>query len=277
MRKNKFFEMIEKRWAAGARVCIGLDPDLRKIPWHFLDSKTSSSPQYACNEKIIRETAELALCYKINRAFYLGAEGFSTMRNTVATIRNYAEGVPIIYDAKFGDIGNSNTGYAEEAFECLRADAVTVHGYMGHKAMEPFLAQKDKGIFVLCRTSNEGSDEFQDLIVDTGRGFMPLYQEVAHQVTHHWNYNGNCGLVVGATIPDELVEVRKIGVSMPILIPGFGSQGGDVHDAVHAGIGQHNSMIIPSSSGGIMFSSEPKAAVQTLTEEINAAMSKVPA
>ncbi|HEV8666537.1 MAG TPA: orotidine-5'-phosphate decarboxylase [Candidatus Paceibacterota bacterium] len=277
MHKNKFFEMVERRWAAGARVCVGLDPDIRKIPQDILNSKKTSSPLLEINKKTIEATKDLALCYKLNRAFYPGPAGLEAMRNTVAHIRNIATDVPSIDDAKYGDIGNTNYGYVEEAFGYLQCDAVTVHNYMGLEAMEPFLAQKDKGIFVLCRTSDEGSEEFQDLIVDTGRGFMPLYQEVAHRVVCHWNYNHNCGLVVGAMVPDELVEVRKIAKTMPILIPDFGSQGGDVHDAMHAGLGRHGGTVLPSSSSGIMFAHDPKAAVQKLTDEINAVLEKVPA
>jgi len=272
MQKNKFFQTIEERWARGMRVCVGLDPDKRKMSPRLLESKKSSSPILELNEKVISATKDIALCYKLNRAFYPGPEGMSVLHNTIAHIRNAVEGAPVIYDAKFGDIGNTNNGYVEETFEWLKADAVTLHHTMGKQAMLPFLEHRDKGIFVLCRTSNEGSDEFQDIIVDSGVGPMPMYLYVAHQVMHHWNYNNNCGLVMGATYPSDLAEVRRKMCDTPILIPGLGSQDGDVHDAVHAGITKKRCGIIPSSSSGIMFADDPKVAAQRLAAEINDAL-----
>lgn len=279
----KFFEMLEKRWAAGARVCIGLDPDLKKIPQKILESKSTSSPLLMMNQTVVDATKDLALCYKPNRGFYKGPEGLQALRNTVAHIRNVAEGVPIILDAKYGDIGNTNVGYLEETFDWLKCDAVTVHNYMGMEAMKPFLEQKDKGIFVLCRTSNPGADEFQDLPIFYKRfpgasmTTMPMYEMVAEHVKQLWNYNGNCGLVVGATFPDQLRNVRSVvGADMWLLLPGFGSQGGDVLSAIHAGATKKG-RVVGNSSSGIMFSSNPKAALQQLTNEINAALETVPA
>ncbi len=279
----KFFEMIEKRWAASARVCVGLDPDIKKIPKKILGSKSTSSPLFMTNQQVVDMTKDLALCYKPNRAFYKGPEGLMALRNTVAHIRNVAEGVPIILDAKYGDIGNTNVGYSEEAFDWLKCDAVTVHNYMGLEAMKPFLEQKDKGIFVLCRTSNPGAGEFQDLPIlykrfeGASMTTMPLYEMVAEHVKQLWNYNGNCALVVGATFSDQLLNVRSVvGEDMWLLLPGFGSQGGDVFSAIRAGASKKG-RVLGNSSSGIMFSSDPKAALQKLTDEINAALPKVPA
>lgn len=266
---RKFFEMLKNRWDAGARVCVGLDPDVKKIPPKILESKATTSPLLKMNELVIDATKDSALCYKPNRAFYKGPEGLSALRNTIAHIRSVASDVPLIYDAKFGDIGNTNNGYVEEAFDWLKADAVTIHCYMGMEAMRPFLDRADKGVLVLCKTSNPGSGEFQNLLVD---GKMPLSHHVAAQVASRWNYNGNCGLVVGATYPDHLAEVRAIVKDMPILIPGIGTQGGDVHKTVQAGRNSQKSGMIINSSSGIMFSHDPKDALKKLTEEIDAAL-----
>ena len=272
----KFFEDVKARWQNGARVCVGLDPDLKRMPWHFLD-KSHVSPQLACNERTIKATASLALCYKINPAYYRGPDGYSTMRNTVAMIHNLAEGVPIIYDGKFGDgIAKSNQAWAEVAFDDMHCDAVTVHHHPGKQAMLPFLEYEDKGIFVLCRSSGNGSDEFQDCMVKTNDVLTPMYQYVTGRVKYQWNYNKNCGLVVGATVADDLVEVRNIAGMLPILMPGFGSQAAVVHDAVMAGAGK-GGLILPSSSSGILFADDPKAATQLLTNQINAALTQVPA
>lgn len=270
----RFFEMIDARWAAGARVCVGLDPDLRKIPDAIRNSKRSSSPQFEFNAKIIDATKDLALCYKPNRAFYRGPEGLQALRNTIAHIRNVAMDVPIILDAKYGDIGNTNDGYVEEAFEWLRCDAVTVHNYMGMEAMKPFLDRGDKCIMVLCRTSNQGADEFQNIIVEGAEAFVPMYEHVAYRVSKYWDYNGNCALVVGATAINELFDVRRIVGDMPLLIPGIGTQGGDVRQAVHVGVNSKKSGIILSSSSGIIFADDPKAATKKLADEINVALTK---
>src|SRR6185312_4035482 len=178
----------------------------------------------------------------------------------------------VIYDAKFGDIGNTNDQYAEEAFEWLKADAVTVHYAMGRQAMLPFLERKDKGIFVLCRTSNDGSEEFQDIIVDVGTGPMPLFLYVVHRVQHFWNYNGNCGLVVGATYLGDLMEVRRKAPAIPILIPGIGDQGGDLRNALLCGATKQKNGILPTASRSIMFSDNPKEEVQKLTGLANTAL-----
>ncbi len=279
MARNTFFGMIEDRWAAGARVCVGLDSELSKIPESIRNSKRSSSPQLEFNVKIIDATKNQALCFKPNLAFYTGTEGLQALRNTVAHIRSAAPDVPIILDAKYGDIGNTNQGYVKTAFNWLSCDAVTVHNYMGMEAMKPFLEQGDKGIIMLCKTSNPGSGEFQNAMVDVsryemGRKLAPMYELVAHQVATKWNGNGNCGLVVGATYPEQLAEVRRIVGDMPILLPGLGSQGGDVEAAVRAGVNSKGCGLIPNSSSGIIFADDPKAATQKLTDEINAALEK---
>lgn len=273
MASPTFFQKLDARWAAGARVCVGLDSQLDKIP-PTLKLGKSSSVQLAFNIAIIDATKDLSLCYKPNLAFYEGPGGLQALLNTVAHIRNVALDVPIILDAKYGDIGNTNSGYARTAFDLLRCDAVTVHNYMGYEAMKPFLDRGDKGIIVLCKTSNPGSGEFQNLFID---GKIPLSHYVAERVATKWNYNGNCAVVVGATYPDHLKEIRCIVEDMWILLPGLGTQGGDVEASVLAGINSKRSGLIPNSSSGIIFADDPKAATQKLADEINAALEKVSA
>jgi orotidine-5'-phosphate decarboxylase len=262
----KFFKMLEKRWAAGARVCVGLDSDPAKLPIGY--RLTGGYGMVAAfNTDIIIATKKIALAYKPNIAFYSGkyhGEAQAALHETITSIRQSAPGVPIILDAKRADIGNTNVGYVAEAFEAFDADAITVSPYFGMEAMKPFLEQKDKGIIVLCRTSNKGAGEFQDLFVRppeqeaTQWNIWPglsLHEYVAHRVAHYWNYNGNCALVVGATAPEQLGQIRKIVGDMWILIPGIGTQGGDVEALVCNGLNSRGSGIIINSSSGIIFAS----------------------
>jgi orotidine-5'-phosphate decarboxylase len=273
--------MLEKRWNAGARVCVGLDSDKEKIPKHL----TNMGRVSRFNIDIVELTRHTALAYKPNIAFYSGDEGGYLLRElqrTVEAIRALAPEVPIILDAKRADIGNTNRGYVEEAFKEFDADAVTVNPYFGMEAMKPFLDCADKGIIILCKTSNPGAGEFQDLPVSMGDGHItrPLYQVVASQVAQKWNYNQNCALVVGATYPEELAQVRRIvGDDMWLLVPGFGKQGGDVEKAVRAGINSRGRGIISNSSSGIIFASTGKDyadvardETKKLTAEINRAI-----
>ena len=181
-------------------LCVGLDSDFNKIP-EFLKSK--QYPQFAFNREIIEVTADLVSVYKPNIAFYESAQGLAgllQLKKTVDYIKeNYPE-IPVILDAKNADIESTNEGYVTFAFDYIQADAITLHPYLGKEALKPFLDRKDKALFILCRTSNPGAGEFQDLTVNG----LPLYQVVAKQVAKKWNENGNCGLLVGATYPSEL-------------------------------------------------------------------------
>ncbi len=217
------------------------------------------------NEAIIDATKHLVCAYKPNSAFYeaLGFSGLVALKDTIDYIHNVAPEVPVILDYKRGDIGNTNAGYVAAA---QAADAVTVHPYLGMEAMKPFLDQMDKGVIVLVRTSNPGAGEFQDLRIteqgDPGKLYdyeereVPLYQIVARNITRGWNYNGNCAVVVGATYPAELAEVRKIVGDMPILIPGIGAQGGELEASVRAGVNSHDQGMIINGSRGIIFASD---------------------
>lgn len=253
MSSRNFRKMLEANWSAGKFVCVGLDTDLAKIPAVV----QRDTPQLAIsrfNCEIIRATKDHVCAYKPNIAFYEkhGDVGLLALRETIAISHFYAPNVPVILDAKRADIGNTNEGYVASAFEYFKADAVTVNPYLGAVALEPFLSQKEKGIFVLCRTSNAGADEFQDLlVVDNHR----LFERVARNVAGKWNKNGNCGVVVGATTPVELIQVRKIVGDMPILIPGVGAQGGDLEKTVLAGKNSRGQGMIINSSRGIIYAS----------------------
>ncbi len=269
MKSRNFREMLEAQWARGNFVCVGLDSEYEKIPKHLhrvADSGGRGLLPTVCdfNDTIVRETNDLVCAYKPNLAFYLalGADGLVALRKSIQYINPVAEDVPVILDAKWADIGNTNAGYVKMAFEYLGADAVTVHPYLGAEAMQPFLDCKDKGVFVLCRTSNPGAGEFQDIKIEMGPilldgdpRYRPLYQVVVQSVAGKWNKNGNCALVVGATYPDELSKVRRIAGDMPILIPGVGAQGGDVEKTVTAGKDSRGMGMIINSSRGIIFAS----------------------
>ncbi len=245
---RNFRALIDSQWAMSKFLCVGLDPDFDKLPTQ-LKGLGVREGLLAFNRGIIDATAGIAGSYKPNTAFYEahGAEGWDVLKETIRYINEKAPLAPVIADAKRGDIGNTNNGYVSALFGDLNADAVTVHPYLGSEALKPFLDQKDKGVFVLCRTSNAGGGELQDLDVSGA----PLYSHIARIVADSWNVNGNCGLVIGATYPEELASVRSITPSIPLLIPGIGAQGGDLVATVRAARGH---MLI-SSSRSIMYAS----------------------
>ena len=266
--------MLEVQWANGKMLCIGLDSDLEKIPDHLKKGGTREAI-VAFNRGIIDATKDIACAYKPNSAFYEahGDEGWQALRETVQYIHEAAPGLPVILDAKRGDIGNTNEAYAASVFDHLHADAVTVHPYFGAEALAPFLAREDKGIIVLVKSSNGGSGEFQDLKIDGEQ----LYKVVARHVVGTWNANSNCAVMVGATYPAELREVRTIVGNMPILVPGIGAQNGDLELTVQAGKnGQGGGMIISVSravifaSGGEDFAKAARAKASELDGAIRA-------
>lgn len=235
-------------------VCVGLDSDVSKLPERV---KTGPKPQATFNKAIIYATQDLVCAYKPNTAFYeaYGIEGIDELKNTCDFLKAHYPEVPIIIDAKRADIGNTNEGYCKFVFDYLGADAITLHPYLGREALKPFLDRKDKGCIILCKTSNPGSGEFQDLSLDTENQKIKLYQYLAEKVVKEWNYNGNCSLVVGATYPEELAQVRKIVGNMPILIPGVGAQGGDVEKTVKAGKDKNGNNAIINAGRSIIFAS----------------------
>ncbi len=274
---RNFRHMLEAKWSRGKFVCVGLDSEFGKIPESIRSGNgcdvNVADTIVAFNHAIVEATKDLVCAYKPNSAFYEahGAVGIDALQRTIWNIRTIAPDVPVILDAKRGDIGTTNAGYVDAAFGFLGADAITVHPYLGAEALQPFLDRADKGIIVLCRTSNPGAGEFQDASVITsaeeekrwgialGDNFDPvpmrLYEYVALRVAREWNKNDNCALVVGATYPRELREVRKLVGDMPILIPGIGVQGGDVSKTVFAGKNSRGQGMIINSSRGIIFAS----------------------
>ncbi|MFA6431900.1 MAG: orotidine-5'-phosphate decarboxylase, partial [Candidatus Margulisiibacteriota bacterium] len=229
-----------------SQLCVGLDIDTSKLPQKFLRSE---DPIFDFNRYIIENTCNSVCAYKPNIAFYemYGTYGLEALIRTIELI--HKNGIPVILDAKRGDIGNSSVAYAKAVFDVYKADATTVSPYMGHDSVKPFIDYHNKGVFVLCLTSNAGFRDFQ-----TSGAEEPLYKSVAKHVKG-WNTYGNCGLVVGATKPAELLEIREIAENMPILIPGVGAQGGDLAAAVKNG----GKRAIINASRSIIYAADPKA------------------
>jgi orotidine-5'-phosphate decarboxylase len=238
---------------SGSLVCVGLDPDPRRLPQ---DLATAAQPLLAFNRRIVDATHDLAAAYKPQIAFYsaLGAEA-----ELAATIRHIRERAPhalVILDAKRNDIGNTAEAYAREAFERYDADAVTINPYMGEDSVLPFVARADRGAILLCRTSNPGARDFQDLVVDG----LPLYRHVAARGAARWNAHGNLMLVVGATYPREMAELRAAHPELPFLVPGIGAQGGDLEATLAAGLDAHGAGLLINSSRGIIYAGSGAAA-----------------
>ena len=238
---------LEKLLAAArtneSLLCIGLDPDPELMPGVSV---------IEFNKRIIDATSDLVCAYKPNLAFYeaMGIEGLRALEKTVACI---PKTVPIIGDAKRGDIGNTARAYAKALFETFGFDAATVNPYLGYDSIQPFIEYKGKGVFILCRTSNVGSADFQAL--QLSEASIPLFEIVA-QRAKEWNIYGNVGLVVGATYPEELMRVRHLCPDMPLLIPGIGAQKGDLASAVRYGVDERGERAIISSSRQIIYASK---------------------
>jgi orotidine-5'-phosphate decarboxylase len=252
--------------AAQSLLCVGLDVDFAKIPERF---KLEQFPQFEFGKWIIDQTAAFTSAFKPNTAFYeaRGAQGWAELKMTADYLHKNYPDIVTVCDAKRADIGNTNQGYVAAIFDELGFDAVTLHPYLGREALQPFLARKDKACIVLCRTSNAGAGEFQDLWVEG----KPLWQVVAEKVSREWNTNGNCMLVVAATYPEEMRVVREIAPEMTLLVPGVGAQGGDVAAVVSAGLDSSGKGLMISASRAILFSADPAAAARGFREEINAA------
>lgn len=270
--------MLAAHRAAGRHLVVGLDPVAQRIPGSVAPGASPAERVVELNRRIVEATADLVCAYKPNAAFYeaLGRDGFDGLSATVEAVRELAPAAAVILDAKRGDVGSTNEGYAEAAFERLGADAITVHPYLGREALGPFLERREKLIFVLARTSNPGAGEFQDLALDG----VPLYRRVARAVATGWNAAGNCGLVVGATYPDELRSIRRdVPADLPILVPGVGAQGGSAADvvAVHRELGSDAFLIAASrsilyASPGADFAEAARGAAEALDGEIRAAL-----
>lgn len=246
--RNKLDAAVQKNHSL---LCVGLDPDLPKLPKNV---RQQPDVLFIFNKAIIDATADLVCCFKPNSAFYesSGADGVRQLKLTADYIRDKYPHIPILLDYKRGDIGNTNEHYAKFAFEYLGMDAVTIQPYLGREANEAYLNYKDKGLFVLARTSNPGAGEFQDVDV----GGKKLYQLVAEKVAKDWNEHGNCHLVMGAPYPEELAWARKaMGEEMVFLCPGAGTQGGDLGETVKNGANRLGKGVVVNSSREVLYAS----------------------
>lgn len=244
---------------------------MARLPPHIRDK---AAPYFVFNKAIIDATADLVCAYKPNTAFYeaQGAAGIEELNLTCTYICEHYPHIPIILDFKRGDIGNTNNHYATFAFDHLGADAATVHPWSGREGMQSFLDWKDKGIIVWCKGSNPGSAEFQDLEIDGQK----LYLKVAENVKNDWNANGNCLLVVGATYPAELKEVRDlVGDDMVMLVPGIGAQGGDLQASLQAGLNAAGCGLIISTSREVLYASSGEAFAETARSKALALQSSI--
>jgi orotidine-5'-phosphate decarboxylase len=244
-----FIESLTAAWKTNnSLLCVGLDPDPAKFPAHLKD-KPDAIFRF-CSE-IADATADLACTFKPQIAYFAARRAEDQLEALIAHIHEKHPGVPVILDAKRGDIGSTAEQYAIEAFERYRADAVTVNPYMGGDSVEPWLAYKDKGVILLCRTSNPGGSDLQFQRV--GAGDTAIYELVAEKVAAEWNTTGQCALVVGATFPGEIARVRQIVGEMPLLVPGIGAQGGDIEATVMAGKTAAGSGLMINSSRAILY------------------------
>lgn len=242
-----FIDKLSAAWTRNnSLLCVGLDPDPARFPAQ-LQGQPDAIVQFC--KAIIDATADLACAFKPQIAYFaaLGAE--AQLEEICRYLRERYPHIPLVLDAKRGDIGATAHQYAREAFERYGADAVTVSPYMGFDSVEPYLEWADRGVIVLCRTSNAGGSDLQFLDV----GGRPLYQYVAQLVAEKWNRNGQLALVVGATFPDEIAQVRKLVGDMPLLIPGVGAQGGDVEATVKAGRTANGAGMMINSSRAILY------------------------
>ncbi len=274
--KTEFRRQLGEAWDRNdSLVCVGLDPQIELFPREIA---ARPAPILEFNKAIVDATADLVCAFKPQFAHYAAYEAEDQLERTIEYIHEHHPGIPVILDAKRGDVGNTAKRYAIEAFERYGADAVTVNPYLGFDSLEPFLQYEDRGTVVLCRTSNPGARDLQDLSVggaDPG-GSRKLYQVVAELAATRWNTRGNCALVVGATYPAELAEVRAIVGDMPLLVPGVGAQGGAVAEVVARGQTSDGTGLIVSSSRAILYASSgtgfvaaARAAALSLRETIN--------
>lgn len=244
-----FIQKLEQAQTSNnSLICVGLDPNNEKIDALGVDLTTWL-------KDIVDATAEHVCAFKPQIAYFAALKAEAELTEIINYIHQNHPQVPVILDAKRGDIGSTAEQYAREVFERYNADAVTVNPYMGGDTIEPYTSHSDKGVVVLCKTSNAGSGELQNLKLENGR---TLFQEVAHKASTHWNKNNNVLLVVGATYPEELAQIRQTVGDMPLLIPGIGAQGGDVQATLNAGLRADGKGLIISSSRGIIYAGDSK-------------------
>jgi len=266
----KFTEMLRERWrTADTLLCVGLDPDLTRFPAHL---RAADDSIFEFCRAVVDATADLVCAFKPQIAYFASQRAEDQLESLVAHIRRQHPAVPVILDAKRGDIGSTAEHYAREAFERYDAHAVTLSPYMGFDSIQPYLAYADRGAFLLCRTSNAGGADLQMLEVGGER----LYEKLARLAASNWNSNGQLGLVVGATYPSELARVRALAGELPLLVPGIGAQGGDIDASVRAGQTTTGDGIVINSSRAILyaghgddFAAQARAVAQRTRDEIN--------
>lgn len=253
-----------RQQSVNSLLCVGLDSDIDKIPDTFRSSQT---PQFDFNKAIIEATHPYVCAYKPNLAFYeaRGTQGITELKLTLEYLQEKYPDIWTIADAKRADIGNTNIGYVKNVFDWLGFDAVTLHPYLGREALAPFLERTDKTSIILCRTSNPGAGELQDLLVDG----KPMWEVVAKKVNAEWNSQGNCMLVMGATYPAEMKVVRQLCPQMTFLVPGIGVQGGDVKATVTAGKTAQGDGLIIAVSRSVIFAADPGKEAKDMMASIN--------
>ena len=265
-----FMQSLQQAWTRNnSLVCVGLDPEPAKFPAHL---KNNPNAVFDFCAAIVDATADLVCAYKPQIAHFAALRAEEILERLIAHIHARHPGVPVILDAKRGDIGSTAQHYVAEAFDRYGADAVTLNPYLGRDSVQPFLDRADKGVILLCHTSNPGAADLQDLDV----GGKPLYQHVARLIAQEWNTHGNCALVTGATWPEQLAEVRALVGDVPLLVPGIGAQGGDVEAVVRNGRTSTGTGLMISSSRAILyagkgedFAQAARAATIELRDSIN--------
>ena len=258
-----FRSLLEARWReSNSLLCVGLDPDPSRLTSHY--SPDVDGVEYFCTD-IVDATAQYACAFKPQIAYFAAIGAEQQLERIIAHIRSNYPTIPVILDAKRGDIGDTAHKYATEAFDRYGAHAVTVNPYMGGDTIEPYLVHQRGAAIVLCRTSNAGSGEFQSQLIDG----KPLYQHVAERATNHWSKIGDVSLVVGATYPEELRDVRAIVGDMPLLVPGVGAQGGNLQDVCKYGMTKDVGLLI-NSSRGIIYASNQEDFAQTAAQKAEA-------
>lgn len=256
-----FIAAIQQRWtSAHTMVCVGLDPYPERFPTHL---KNHPDGIFEFNKAIIDATADLVCCYKPQFAHFAALDALDSLKRTIAYIKSHYPDVPVILDSKRGDIGSTASMYAKEAFEIYQADAVTVNPYMGIDTIAPFTQFHDKGVILLCRTSNPGAAALQNQLI----GQVPLYQVVADLAAKQWNDAGNLLLVVGATADEEMRQIRARAGDMPFLVPGIGAQGGDLAAVIAAGMDASGNGLIINSSRAILYASDGADFAQAARDE----------
>ena len=248
---RKFSSLLEQATRQNqSLLCVGLDPEPSKFPGAWAGD---ASRIFDFCAAIVDATKDLVCAFKPQIAYFAAHRAEDQLEALIAHIHAVHPATPVILDAKRGDIGSTAEQYAIEAFERFKADAITVNPYLGRDSVDPYLAWPDKGVILLCRTSNPGGSDLQFLEVDTPRGRMKLFEYVARTVAEDWNASGNCGLVVGATFPAEIARVRELTGDMPLLVPGIGAQGGDIAATLAAGRTANGTGLMINSSRAVLY------------------------